>query len=202
MACKVDSLIEKYDLDSIVPAQTTDEYLANRWTGENDYSEAGVRQLKDWFNKRVIKRVYSQHGIDTVDTRIESDYDVLMGEDNIAYGDLSEMLSSYGIDTEELRNELVSTATMYRHLTNCIGESKPHRELSSPESYQEAIEKSLDAVEQYLKSVLSATGVIDSPQDYGTEVEARISITVRCPDCNEQVTLEQALENPDFCKCE
>jgi len=71
--CKVAHLIEEYDLEQSIGCQPLDDYLVARWLGHNEYTATGLRPLKDWLNKRLLKRVYTDNGLAVPDSRIASE---------------------------------------------------------------------------------------------------------------------------------
>ena len=196
--CKVGKAIAEYDLQRGIGGQDMEEYLLARWLGRGDYTATGLRPLKDWFNKRLVTRVYTDHGRNALDTRVASDYEALTeDESNLA---LLDDLAADGIDGEKLRSDFVSTATLYRHFTQCLDASKSD---DSPQSGQSTWE--VDKIE-YAKGVVE-TNVRESLRALdnkgrlprGTEADIKTDIVVGCPDCSTQVGVERAIERGYIC---
>jgi len=196
--CKVGRLIEAYDLEQSIGGLPLDDYLVARWLGRDEYTATGLRPLKDWFNKRLLKRVYTDNGRTAPDSRLASDYDALSADDTDLA--LLDALAAEGIDGERLQTDFVSTATLYRHFTQCLGASKSD-ESSQSESNWEA-----DKID-FTKGVV-ASNVRDSLRALenkgrlprGSEADIKTEIVLGCPDCSTQVGVERAIERGYICE--
>jgi hypothetical protein len=196
--CKVGRATAEYDLRQAIGGQDVEEYLLARWLGRGEYTETGLRPLKDWLNKRLVTRVYTDHGRNALDTRVTADYEALTNDEM----DLSMLddLAADGIDGEKLRSDFVSTATLYRHSTQCLCVSKSEEPDESGESTWETdkIEYTKGVVETNVRESLRA---LDNKGRLprGAEAEIKTNIVVGCPDCSTQVGVERAIERGYIC---
>lgn len=196
--CKVGNLIEEYDIESASRSGDVNDYLIQRWIGRGDYTPTGLRPLKDWLNKQALKSVYTNSNRDTYDARIESEYEAIIG-DNVDIA-IVENLDADGIDPDELRSNLISTATVYRHLTNCLEVSKSDEsETSTDEWERDKLEYAKTVVEQSAQQSLSS---LDSKGKVPGASRATITteVVLGCPECNTQVGFERALARGYICQ--
>jgi len=196
--CKVGNLIEEYDIESASRSGDVNDYLIQRWIGRGDYTPTGLRPLKDWLNKQALKSVYTNSNRDTYDARIESEYEAIIG-DNVDIA-IVENLDADGIDPDELRSNLISTATVYRHLTNCLEVSKSDEsETSTDEWERDKFEYAKTVVEQSAQQSLSS---LDSKGKVPGASRATITteVVLGCPECNTQVGFERALARGYICQ--
>ena len=195
--CKVGMLIEEYDLGQAIGGRELEEYLLARWLGRGDYTATGLRPLKDWFNQRLIKQVYTTHGLPVLDSRVESDYQTLM--DDAANPALLDDLRTAGIDGEALESDFISTATLYRHFTQCLDASKSDEAQSEPTNWEaDKIDYTKGVVEKNVRESLRA---LDNKGRLprGAEADIKTEIVVGCPDCSTQVSVERAIERGYIC---
>lgn len=196
--CKVGKLISTYDLRDVVADTDVEDYLLSRWLGRGDYATTGLRPLTDWFNQQLMKSVYNDHDRKTLETRIESDYEALDGEETDFA--LLDDLRADGIDGEQLQSDFVSTTTLYRHFTNCLDVSKstdpPHDNANWEEEKVDYAKDILRTnVEESLQS-LENKGQL--PQ--GSNAEITTDIVLGCPDCPTQISFERALQRGYVCQ--
>lgn len=195
--CKVGRLIEGYSLDQSIGGQPLDEYLLARWLGRDDYTSTGLRPLKDWFNKRLLKREYTENGRPISDSRIASDYDALAGDETDLA--LLDTLTAEGIDGEQLQADFVSTATLYRHFTQCLEASKSDASSQSDSNWEsDKIDFAKGVVESNVRDSLRALenkGALPR----GTDAEIKTEIVLGCPECSTQVGVERAIERGYIC---
>ncbi|MDS0280743.1 rod-determining factor RdfA [Haloarcula onubensis] len=196
--CKVGRAVEKYQLHRAIGEQSIDEYLVARWSGRGDYSATGLRPLKDWFNHRLLKQVYTEHGRNALDTRVESDYEALT--DDTTALPLLDDLAADGIDGEALRSDFVSTATLYRHFTECLDESKSD-DTAEPSTSDWEVDKIAYAKDIVRTNVEESLRSLENKRRLprGSDAEIKTDIVLGCPDCSTQVGLERALERGYVC---
>lgn len=196
--CKVDTLIERYDLSAPTPRATSiDDYLIARWTGSDGHESDGYQSLTTWFNKRVLKHVYEQHGRETMSVRLESEYDVVTGENELRREELAADLATDGIAIEELRGELISWSTMRRHLNDCLDASKERHQSTSNwelDSVDFARNKTAEKTGAALKSLATKNRL---PEADKANIEVQVKLS--CPECPTRVPLEDALERGYVC---
>ena len=197
--CKVDVALERYGLASSDPVyETMDEGLLARWKGDGDRSPMGYRSLTEWFNKRLLKRVYDEHGRDSLGARVDSDYEALRSDDDLASEEMVESLRSDGIDAERVRDDMVSWGTMRTHLQECLdGEKEPPT--ARTEWERESIEKAREVTREKAESALSSLGTkgeIDGVDAASVEVQIHIG----CGHCPTRVPFEVAAERGYVCE--
>lgn len=196
--CKIDVLVERYDLSSPdTRYDTFDDYLLARWTGGADLPGEGYQSLTEFINKRLLKHTYETHGRDTLAPRLESEYDVLTGDDELLKEELIDDLSADGIDADRLLSEFVSRSTTRRHLKDCLeGEKKPAT--ARTEWERRSVEIALDRAEQ--KAVEAITSLDSKGEFPGLEaVEIDIDVYVSCSECPTQLPLQEALDRGYVC---
>ena len=195
--CKVDRVMEGYGLASADPVyDTLDEGLLARWTGA-DGRRMGYRSLTEWFNKRLLKRVYDEHGRETLGARLDSDYEVLQGEDDLVGAELLESLRADGIDGEQLRRDLVSWGTMRTHLQECLDGHK-ESEPASTDWEVASVEKAVGVAEEKTATAaaaLAAKGELAGGDTAGIEVQIQLS----CESCPTRVPFDVALDRGYVC---
>ena len=196
--CKVGRTIDAYDLQHGGEGTTVDEYLRARWLGRGDYSSTGLRPLTDWFNRKLLKRVYSDHDRSTLGNRIDADYETLTGDGSEF--ELHEDLEADGIDGAALQSDFVSTSTLYRHLTDCLDTEKATTDESDRPSNWEAekIEYARDIVRRNVGECLQSLANKGRVAG-GADAEIKTDIVLGCPDCPTQVSLERAIDRGYVC---
>jgi len=197
--CKVERVIETYGLGTADPVyDTIDEGLLARWTGAGDRAAMGYRSLTEWFNKRLLKQVYDEHGRETLAARLDSEYDILRGDDSLAVDELHESLRVDGIDPGAVEADMVSWGTMRTHLKECLdGQKEPPAastdwEVTSVEKAKAvAADKTASAV-----SSLATKGTIRGAADARIEVQVQLG----CDSCPTRVPFEVALDRGYVCE--
>lgn len=198
MGCKVDTLIEKYDLDAAETRyESTDERLLARWTGADGGSAEGYRPLTKWFNRRLLRTLYERQGRETLGVRVDSDFQVLTGDDDLAREELADDLALDGIDAEEYVADTVSWSTMRRHLTDCLDGEKP-RERSDSGWERESVRIAQEHAEGKVREAVSAlAGKGELPG--GDRADVEIDVQVACPECHVRVPLSDAIARGYIC---
>jgi hypothetical protein len=197
--CKVDRVIERYGLAAADPVyDSLDGGLLARWTGADGRAEMGYRSLTEWFNKRLLKRVYDEHGRETLGSRLDSDYEILQDGDELVRAELVESLRAAGIDGDQLAADLVSWGTMRTHLQECLDGHKP-TETASTDWEVESVEKAVAVAEDKAESAvgtLASKGRLAGGDDADIDVAIRLS----CGACPTRVPFEVALERGYVCE--
>lgn len=196
--CKVGDAINKHDLSRRVAGDSVDEVLRQRWLGINNAPQTSIRALKNWLNKQILIAVVSPHGRKTIQTRIDSDYEALVGDDADRRQLVIDDLESDGIDTAELLEDFVSTATIYRHLTNCLNAS---REVSTKTTNWE--EEKIDYIISNMGG--DAEDILQSWDKKGivpqaTQANVSVKIYVECPECGKQTDLRYLKDRGVICE--
>ena len=197
--CKVDALIRKYELSAGGRFDgTIDQHLVARWRGDEGFDAEGYRPLTDWFNKRLLKKRYDGHGRSTITARLDSEYEVLVGDEEIARQELAHDLESSGIDAEELRSDMISWSTMRHHLKGCLDAEKGAGD--EPKEWErESLDVIRDGTEMKVRKVvnsLASKGKIADAEDALVDVDIRLS----CPKCPTRATVEEAIERGYICE--
>ncbi|SDF34866.1 rod-determining factor RdfA [Halorientalis regularis] len=198
-SCKVDRVIETYGLTSADPVfDSIDEGLLSRWTGAGERSAVGYRSLTEWFNKRLLKTVYDDHGRDTLGATVDSDYEVLQSDDELVVAELAESLRADGIDADDLRGALVSWGTMRTHLQDCLdGQKEPQTATTDWEV--ESVRKAIGVTESKVESALSALAQKERLAGGGT-ADIEVQVQLGCDACPTRVPFDVALERGYVCE--
>lgn len=198
--CKVDRVRGSFDLSPPIRAdEGLDQYLVNRWVGEDSSEAAGLRTLTEWFNKQLLKKVYREHGRSDSSVRIDSDYNALQGSE-IPEHEQEELISELaddGIDGEAIKEEFISKSTLSRHLKNCLGASKQTPK-SETEWEIDRIEVATNTYRSHLESALQSLDnkkEIDGLEDSTLQIQRYLS----CSKCPTRVTVETAYEQGYVC---
>lgn len=199
--CKVGTVAEEREL-AVSADMSIDEYLVARWLGADDYPAVGVRKLADWFNKKLLREVYTDAGRNVTDIRVESEYDVLSSDDDLRRAEVVDDLATDGIDGEQLIDDFVSRSTMRRHLKNCLDARKDGSESDAPSDSNWEVEQVQYGTEKLRNSVREAVTSLDNKGRLpgGGKAELDIPILLSCPECSTQVRLETALNRGYVCK--
>ncbi|MDS0477251.1 rod-determining factor RdfA [Natrinema sp. 1APR25-10V2] len=197
--CKVDAAVERYGLEAADPGyESIDDGLLARWKGADDRTPMGYRSLTKWFNKRLLKQVYDEHGRESLGARIESDYEALRSDNDLVREEMVESLLSDGIDAEEVRDAMVSYGTMRNHLKECLGGNKASQ-TAETEWERESIEMAREVVREKAERALSSLetkGQIDGVESADVEVQINLS----CQSCPTRVPFEVALRQGYVCQ--
>lgn len=206
--CKVGYVIEKYNLTVPGPiADDIDEYLAAQWLGRGEFSSVGHRQLAEWFNKRLLRKIYVEHDRSVTETRIDSEYEALTGDDEPRKQEVLDDLERDGVDGDEVVDDFISRSTMVRHLKNCLElekEKEQGRERASQRGAGESTwerdkieygrQNFREGVEQ---AVSSLTNKGQLPGGTGAEID--LPVLMSCPECATRVRLSNALQRGYIC---
>lgn len=199
--CKVDRVSVEYDLAAVDRGhETIDEGLLARWRGEDGYTPTGYRPLTDWFNQRLMRTVYTEHGRETLGGRVSHEYQALTGDDELQREEVSESLRAHGIDAARIRDDMVSWGTMRNHLKECLGEEKSTTE-SRSDWERESIEMARSFAREKVESTLSSLATNGDLAD-GDQGTVSIQIQFRCDvaDCQTRVPMPVALDRGYICE--
>lgn len=193
--------IESYDLDTVDPRyEQINTGLLARWTGEGSNEPEGYRPLTEWFNKRLLKRVYDEHGRDALGTRLDSDYEVLGSDDEgeLLRAEVIADLEADGIDAEAVVSDMVSWGTMRNHLLGCLdGEKETHS--SETQWEYNSIEMARDFAERKVSQAI--TSLTKKQHLHGLDHSTiEIQPLLSCEKCPTRVPLEVALDRGYVCE--
>lgn len=196
--CKLDVVADRRGMSvTDVRFDSLDEELIARWRGEAGFAEHGYRSLATWFNKELLSQVYSDHGRETLGTRVDDEFEALREGEELPRQELLDDLAYDGIDGERLCDEMVSWSTVRTHLTDCLDaekEREPARTNWEEESVEFAEERLLEKVSDALRSHQNKGQIAD-----GVEAEASVQIRLACSECPTRVSLTEALNQGYVC---
>lgn len=195
--CKLGRVAERYDLDPEDAGSSIDGQLRDRWLGEHGQGEHGYRTLTEWFNRRLLKRIYDERGRDATGARLESDYEALVGDDELTRLEVVDDLAADGIDAEAVLEDMISWSTMRTHLTECLGLEKERREASTDwerESIEIATDRAAEKIEEAVGS-LASKGVVAGASSAAVNLE----VELECDQCATTVPLVVALDRGYVC---
>jgi hypothetical protein len=197
--CKVSRAIEEYDISYGFVEGDVNRYLLARWKGKNEFSEEGIRPLKDWINQKILKAVYTENGRAAIESNIVNEYEVLTGEDNAEKMELLAELEENGIDGESLEGDFVSESTVYRHFKKCLDEDK-----STEKTPEEVVESAEDRIEwarnQAQEKVETSIQSIGKQENSELEhVEINVAFELTCPECGKTTDYERARRRGFVC---
>ena len=198
--CKVDRVRAAHGLSP--PARfegDLDSYLVARWTGEGEMDSAGLRTLSEWFNKQVLKAIYRDSGRSDSSVRLDSDYEVLQGNDVPEYkrAELRSELADDGIDSETTTKQFIGKSTLSRHLKDCLDATKDTPDAET-EWERDRIRVATNTYRTHLESALQSLGNKDRIID-AEGAELQVQSYLSCPECPTRVTVEQAYEQGYVC---
>lgn len=197
--CKVEQTIRRYGLEDADPKhESLDEGLCARWKGERGHSSEGYRSLTEWFNKRLLKRVYDANGRDALGAQIENDYESLTGEDDLRRRELIERLETEGIDGAQVLEDMVSWGTMRTHLKECLGAEK-EMPTAETEWERDTIEMATGFTREKAEDALSSLekkGRLEGFEAATVDVQVHLG----CDRCPTRVPLEVALDRGYVCE--
>jgi len=196
--CKVGRVADKYDLSSGVAGTDINQGLGERWLGRDGHPERGLRPLLDWFQRKILTAVYIEHGRSTAEHRLTADYDALRSDDDDVRRAALDDLAADGIDGGTLLDDFVSTATLYRHLTNCLDLEKQPAETGS-DWEGEKVEYVGQLVDDYLADALESwENSGDLP--LATEADLSVNVYLECPVCLKQTEIDRARRRGYICE--
>lgn len=196
--CKVGRVADKYDLSSGLAEADINEGLGERWLGRGGHPETGLRPLVDWFQRKLLTAVYIEQGRSTAAHRLTADHDALTSDDDAVRRAALDELAADGIDGEALLDDFISTATLYRHLTDCLGLEKQPEEAGS-DWEQGKVDYTERLVENYIADAL------ESWENKGelplaTEADLSVNVYLECPVCLKQTDIERARRRGYVCE--
>ena len=177
---KVDRVVREYGLGDL------GRELERRWTGEGRERQS-LRDLADYFNRRVLESAMDEAGVVTLQGELENIYELLTGDDVTegARTQARNRLEREGIDVDELSNDFVSHYAVHTYLRDYrdaeyeAGDDGDQRE-KSVETVQRLTSR-LNAVTRRNVENLRSTERLDiGPVDVIADVQ------VVCQECGRQ----------------
>lgn len=194
--CKVDRVIRKYGLAD-PRHNSVNEGLLARWRGTDTHQEQGYRRLTAWFNKRLLRTVYEEHGRNALSHRIDADYEALTGDEDLLQQEVKADLRTDGIDASAVVSDLISYGTLRKHLLDCLDGEKS-TESSSTDWEGESIVIARSVAEEKAQAALSSL-VSDGELDEGNGVSVDVEIQLRCESCPTVVPFDVAARRGYVC---
>lgn len=196
--CKIDVLVDRYGLDPLGDSyEDIHEYMLARWRGEDGRPPEGYGTLTTWFNKRLLRQKYEEHGRDTIGVRLDSEFEALTENSDVVREEVMDDLRGDGINPEIVIDEFISRSTMRRHLNDCLDEEK-HREPRESDWEKTSIDFAIDKADSRVREALQALASKDEFPDL-EHVEVEIEVYVKCDEGDFKVPLSHALANGLSC---
>lgn len=189
---KVERLIEEYELHGIGVE------LERSWTA--DEHRRSLRDLADYFNRRLLDRALDDAGIQQLDGELQNTYRLLT-DDDVSSADRTRVrrrLERDGVDVDELERDLVTYQAIRTYL-------KDHRGAEYTPDQTDPIERGKANLQQLRGRMAAVTeGTIEQLRendqldlgDFRTLAEVRIV----CEDCNTQFDVVELLDR-GHCDC-
>lgn len=193
--CKVGRTSAKHGLDD-AGGSSIDERLESLWLGDRGATGRSVRDLTDYYNKTVLKEVYIQQSREFLSDHLDSDYEVLTGDDDAKRAEVADSLEADGVDADALLDDFVSAPTLYRHLTDCLELKKGRAETKDWE--EGSLSVTYENTQRYISNILDSwdrKGVLP----YANHAETTVRIYLECPVCDTQTTIERARRRGYVC---
>lgn len=193
---KVGRVIRENELASL------GEELERRWLGV-DQERQSLRELADYFNRRLLAAALDRAGEKPIDGEIENYYRLLIGEDVSASArtQAETRLERLGIDVDALRRDFVSHQAVYTYLTDVREASLPEDE---PYADDEIQSKQETILRLRNRLVAVTEGSLESLRDAGYlslgSFDTIVSVTVYCDDCGSSYDLADLLRR-QACDC-
>lgn len=197
-SCKVDVVVEQYGIGGTARYDSIDEWMLARWLGTDGQPPVGYRTVTREFNKRLLKRVYDDHGRDPMGARLDGDYEALTGDDAVLREEVIEDIASDGIDARRLQESLVSWGSVRRHLKECL-DARKEQPVATTDWERDSVER---AREHALGTIRKAVSALASKEriDRADEADVVMPILLSCPECPTRRPLEEALERGYVCR--
>lgn len=197
--CKVELVVDRYDLDRHETRyESVDDRLLARWTGAGEGESVGYRTLSAWFNERLLRVAYDEHGRETTGTRVESDYEALTGDDDLLRQEVLDDLAADGIDGERLVGDMVSWSTLRTHLTSCLDGEKPTR-VAETDWERESVDVARDVALSNAREALSSLATKGTLPG-GEAADVQVQVLLACPSCPTRIPFEDAVERGYVCR--
>lgn len=191
---KVVRLIDRYGLDGLGAE------LEDLWTTERQSERKSLRELADYFNRRMLEKVLTETGSQPLDGEVENIYRLLEGADASAADRtrVERRLEREGIDVEALRSDFVSYQAIRTYL-------RKHRDAEYSPQTADRTEKALENIQRLRSRMVTVTESKLDQMKKGDELslgETRVTVDVRvfCSDCGQQFDVGTLLDRGG-CDC-
>lgn len=171
--CKVAETAWAYRLSGL--PQELGEYWG---TDKDDHDRQSITDITAYLNRMTIEAACEQAGMDLIDGEAENFRRLLM-DDDVDSGTQEEArgkLTRHGVNVDVLEDNLVAPATVYRHLTKCLG-LEHQREALTPDSGIRRVSDSRDHLKSVVRGTLDRLG-------HGPAVDSvTVGVKVTCAHC-------------------
>lgn len=177
------------------------ERLERRWLGDGR-EQSSLRELADYFNRRVLRAAMEDAGMQVLDGEDEHVYELLTDED-VTVGARTEAerrLEREGIDVGRLTDDFVSHQaihtylTKYRDVERDAGESADRVQAGRDTIHR--LRNRLRAVTETTLSTLAGSDRLSAG-----DVNVWVDVSVSCSDCGNQYAVGDFLDQGG-CDCE
>lgn len=166
------------------------------WKGDSAQRK-GYRKLAEWFNITILRREMDRVGISTLGDEAKAKYERLEGDDETTAAEVREMVSSAGVDMDQLEHDFVSYAVIRTHLKKCLDAKREKKDNKwEQKALQITREHSKDKAADAVRSLINK-GEIKA----GGDVDLHVDFRIECEECNTRVPLDRAIEREKVCEC-
>lgn len=191
---KVARLLEEYGLDELGTE------LEQRWTGDG-YERMSLRDLADFFNKRLLEQALRDAGQTALDSDVETTYRNLTGDD-VSTGvrtDTQTRLEQDGLDVDSLERDFVTYQAIRSYLKEWRGAeyeqpSDEEKRANDRESIQRLLTRTLSVTEDRIEKLRETDRI--AAEEFEVFVEAQ----VLCQRCGTQYSVTDFIDNGG-CDC-
>lgn len=170
---KITRVSEEYNLNSI------GDEMADKWTDSGTGENFTLAELRDFFNKQVLKKAMSDAGMDLAPGEVDYTYEYLFDGDvsRSDKEDVKRKLESNGVDVDNVESEFInSPQTIHNYLTDMHDV-----ELRSANDDTNIVDKSLNHIESFnerYKKVIE--NVVKRLVDDGQLPDGEYDINIQC----------------------
>lgn len=170
---KITRVSEEYNLSNI------GDEMADKWTDSKTGKNFTLAELRDFFNKQVLKKTMSDAGMDLAPGEVDYTYEYLFDEDvsRSDKEDVKRKLESNGVDVDNVESEFInSPQTIHNYLTDMHDV-----ELRSANDDTNIVDKSLNHIESFnerYKKVIE--NVVKRLVDDGQLPDGEYDINIQC----------------------
>lgn len=197
--CKVGRIITEYSLSNYIISDKINAVLRDKWLGEGIQPNTALRPLTDWFNQKLLSSVYTEHNRKAIEPQVQADYEAIVGDDEDRRQLILQDIEQDGIDAATLEADLISTSSLYRHLTQCLEVNKETKRGSSDTEWEKdkiryAKQLATDRAEEVLQSWENKGELQDA-----TDATVSVDIYIECPICSKRTSILQAHNRGYIC---
>lgn len=192
---KVGRVLQQYDI------QEFGDWLESAWTDDGS-ERRSLRELRDEFNKRVLRARLEAAGRTPTSADIETTYEVLTdeGANSAEYVRTRRELEQIGLHPDDVTDEFVTHQTIHNYLTDVRGADFDEA------SFTDQLERNIETLERLQsRTNLVTENTIDRMCDADREVDEKynilVDVRVVCRFCGEQYQAVELVEQGG-CPCD